>query len=345
MLIQNNSKELMDRFAKAESDIKDIDTEVNSLIKNIENKVSIISQAQDYSEYLLGQLQEKDSPGDSDKIVFAYENDIVSGAYGIYGQTIHPRFLTTDNIFNFSTSVGPVYKDVATVKINTDTKKQFADILKDDAVADQQPVFDLYKDNAVSMTITIPTNSTLIKRQFNVIELCPFLPGSFDIATITIVQSDGTEYNYPGSIDKCGCMRICFPNKIQLKEITFVFKLNYQTSGSLYPFGFRHIYFLDVDYADSSIILPITKKSYIDYISEEISVHDQYGIHNSSEDTCSKWGIKAYMYYNNNILENEITPLYGSNQSYIPRNIKTIYLQIPITTSLFSMEFSKISLR
>ena len=335
----------MDRLAQDEANIKSLDTQLDSLIKNVENKTSIIYQTQNYTEYLLNQLHEKGVANDSDKIVFAYEDDIVSGAYGIYGQTIHPRFLSSNNIFNFKTSVGPVYKDIATVKINDDIKKQYTDMLKDDAVLDQQPVFDLYKDNAVSITITIPTDSTLIDRQFNVIELCPFLPGSFDIESIIITEQDDTEYDYPGSIDKCGCMRICFPDKMQLKEITFVCKLNYQTNGSFYPFGFRHIYFLNVDYADSSIVIPITKKSYINYISEEISIHDQYGIHNTLNDTCSKWGIRAFMYFNNNILENEITPLYGSNQSYISRNIKTFYLQIPITTSLISMEFKKIDLR
>lgn len=345
MIQKNNSKELMERFQKAESDIKDIDNQLTSLIKNVENKVSIIHETQIYAEYLLNQLQEKENTDDSDKIVFSYEDNIVSGTYGIYGQTIHPRFLNVDNIFNFSTSVGSVYKDVATVTINDETKKQYSDILKDDTISDQQPVFNIYQSNAVSIKIAIPTDSTLIKREFNVIELCPFLPGSFDIESIKITESDDTEYEYAGSIEKCGYMRICFPNKIQLKDITFVCQLNYQSTGSFYPFGFRHIYFLDVDYADSSIIIPITKKSYIDYISEELSVHDQYGIHNTSEDTCSKWGIKAYMYYNNNILENEITPLYGSNQSYISRNIKTIYLQIPITTSLISMEFKNINLR
>lgn len=345
MIYRNNSKELMDRLAQDEANIKNLDAQLDSLIKNVENKTSIIYQTQNYTEYLLNQLHEKGAANDSDKIVFAYEDDIVSGAYGIYGQTIHPRFLSSNNIFNFKTSVGPVYKNIATVKINDDTKKQYADMLKDDAVLDQQPVFDLYKDNAVSITITIPTDSTLIDRQFNVIELCPFLPGSFDIESIIITEQDDTEYDYPGSIDKCGCMRICFPDKMQLKEITFVCKLNYQTNGSLYPFGFRHIYFLNVDYADSSIVIPITKKSYINYISEEISIHDQYGTHNTLNDTCSKWGIRAFMYFNNNILENEITPLYGSNQSYISRNIKTFYLQIPITTSLISMEFKKIDLR
>lgn len=345
MIYRNNSKELMDRFAKAETDIKNLDVRLDSFVKNVQNKTQVIHETNKYIEYSLNTLAEKGSADDNDKIVFAYEDNIVSGAYGIYGQTIHPRFLNSNNIFNFKTSVGPVYKDVATVKINDDTKKQYADLLKDDAVLDQQPVFNLYKDNAVSLTITIPSDSSLIDREFNVIELCPFLPGSFDIVTMTITEEDGTEYDYPGDIEKCGCMRICFPTKMQLKEISFVFRLNYQTIGSLYPFGFRHIYFLNADYADSSIVIPVTKKSYINYISEEVSVHDQYGTHNTLNDTCSKWGIRAFMYFNNNILENEITPLYGSNQSYISRNIKTFYLQIPISTSLISMEFKKIDLR
>lgn len=345
MILRNNSKNLMDRFGQAEADIKTLDTKLAELKTNLENKTAVVNQSQTYIQYLLAQVQEKNSFDSSDRIVFANEDNIISGAYGIYGQTIHPRFLSVNNIFNFSTSMGPAYKDVANVTINNTSKKQYADILKDDAISDQQPVFDMYQTNAVTIDIEIPSDSTLIDREFNVIELCPFLPGSFDIQKILITEQDDVDYDYPGVIPKCGCMRICFPNKFKLKKITFVCQLNYQANGSFYPFGFRHIYFLDVDYADSSIIIPITKKSYINYISEEITVHDQYGTHSTAEDTCTHWGIRTFMYFNNNILENEITPLYGANQSYLSRNIKTIYLQIPIQTSLFSLEFRKIDLR
>lgn len=345
MITRNNSLNLMNRFAQAEADIKSLTDRLVAVQQNLEQKTAVINRSQQYNAWLLQQIQEHGAVTNSDKIVFANEDSILAGAYGIYGQTIHPRFLGFTDMFNFQTALGPVYKDTATVSINGETKAAFNDILKDDAVSGKQPVFTEYKENAVVLTVAMNSDSVMLDREFNVIELCPFLPGSFTITGITITQQDDTEYEYPGSIEKAGAMRICFPDKLKLKSVTFRIALSYQTDGGLFPFGFKHILFLNADYADSRVIVPVTKKAYIDYISEELVVHDQYGVHNDTADTCTKWGVKAYLYYNNKQLENEITPLYGANQSYINRNVKTIYVDIPIQTSLFSLEFKTIGLR
>lgn len=343
MIVKNNSFELMNRFKKAEQDINNIAASFEDLKNNLETKTKVLAQNNDYALWLLNKIKEKKY--NTNKILLADEDKIIAGAYGIYGSTVHPRFLSSSNLFNLKTSLGYVYKDIATVSINEEEKKEYTNILKEDSISGKTPILEKYQGQDVKVKIEINTDSIFVERDFNVIELCPFLPGSFSISEIRIEESLGDIYTYPGDINKTGLIRICLPKTLKLKSIIFFIHLEYQTEDNLYPFGFKHIYFLNAKLGTSSIIVPVEKNGYIDYISEEITVHDQYGIHRDAEDTCKKWHIKLYMHYSNDQLMNEIIPLYGTNQSYLSRNIRTFYMEIPITTSLVSVDFKNIQLK
>lgn len=343
MIKKLNSAELMDRFTKAETDIKAIDSRLTLLTNAFSKRADVLRQEHAYNNVLLQELREKIGSGaNNDTIVFANEDGILSGHYGIYGQTIHPAFVNTpNNAFNFRTSVGYVYKDIATVTINDETKKSYSDILKHDSILDQEPIFQEYNTNSITLSIAIDSTSSLLDRTYNVIEFCPYLPGSFDITSLTLIDINDNELSLD-EITHVGSMRICLPTKYAFKSMTMKITLNYQDTTNKFPFGFKHIYFLDADYMDSSIIVPITKQDNIASITEALTIHDQYGVTSS---TCSAQGIQIYLYFNGGTLENEITPLNGSNQSYIVRNVKTIYAKVPIDRSLISLSFKSIETR
>lgn len=350
MIQQENSYNLMERFAKTESDIKSIRNSMYTIQEDMEKKLTTINAVQQYNTYLLRQIQEKKRNQDdkSNCIVFAYEDDIVAGNYGIYGQTIHPSFIGTPrNLFNFYTSQGYVYRDIATVTINDDTRDEYKDILKHDSILGQSPVFFQETDDYVTMEIKFADN-VVSDRTANVIELCPFLPGSFSIEELTIQPQSGAAVQYTDlekqiqNIDEVGRMRIILDEKVSLKTVTFKIRLYYTHNGT-YPFGFQHIYFYNANISDTSYaIVRIQKPSYIDYISEKIYLHDQY---QTLETSCSEQNIQAYMYYKDGILTGEIGTTDNSERNYLTKNVNTIYVKIPIKTGLISMTYKTIGLR
>ena len=333
----------MDQFSEAKEKINAIDDKLTEIRSGMEKRLAVVNEIQEYQDSLLQQLTEKS--GTNDKIVFSDENNILSGTVGIYGQTIHPLFLAQpNNVFNYKTGAGYVYKDVATVTINDAGNAAFKNILKHDTVSDIEPVFSYYQSNTITMAIEIDSNSSLIDRTFNVIEMAPFLPGSYTlISAYVIEQNSDTPIIVAQNIEHAGSMRICLPRKMNAKKIVFAIKLNYMNGNkNAYPFGLKHVYLYNAYIGESTIIVPITKTNYISALSEEITIKDQSGIYDT---TCSEKGIKLYMYYNNNTLEGQITPMTAANQNYLSQNVKTVYAQIPITNGIISLNFKSIKTR
>lgn len=353
MIQKENSYDLMQRFMQAESDIQDIKNTIDSIEVQNEKKIAVTQSVQQYVMWKLQQLSVKTDGANvkSDRVVFADEDCIVEGSYGIYGQTIHPAIIGTPrNVLNYQTTAGYVYRDIATVTINDETQDEYCDMLKHDTILDQNPVFDKYTDN--NLTLKIELNSSVVSdRTTNMIELCPFLPGSFSIQTLTITAKSGATEQYTDeqtieeytNISNVGAMRICLTNSIALASVEMQIRLNYTDSQGLYPFGFKHIYFYQVNFSgDSYVVASIEKNSYIDYVTENIIFHTQWG---KVESTCTAESIQTYLYYTNGQLKNEIATTNNSIQNYIPQNVKKIYVRIPILTGMISFEYETIQTR
>ena len=86
----------------------------------------------------------------------------------------------------------------------------------------------------------------------------------------------------------------------------------------------------------------VIKDKYIDWISEDIIIHDQNGRY---ETTCSEQNIKLYAEYNNGVFSFEIATSKGLTQNPIPRNIKEFWVSMPIIRSINSIKFKEISTR
>lgn len=353
MIPKENSYQMMQRFAKAESDIQLIQQNIDSIQVQNEKKLAVVQAVQQYSLWKMQQLITRIGSGvaQSDRIVFADENYIVAGNYGIYGQTIHPAFVGTPrNVLNFQTNAGYVYRDIATVTINDEIKDEYCDILKHDSILDQSPVFNRYTSNDVTLTISL-NSSVVSDRTTNVIELCPFLPGSFTILSMTITAKSGAVEQYTDektveehiNISEVGAMRICLTNAIPLASVTLHIRIDYQDNQNTYPFGFKHIYFYHANFSStSSVVVLLEKNGYIDYVSEDILFQTQWG---SAESTCKAEDVKSYLYYTNGVLQNEIATMNNSIQNYIPQNVKKIYVSIPIKTGMIAFEFKSLGIR
>ena len=274
------------------------------------------------------------------------------GEFDSYGLTVHPKFLRTpSNIFNFRMQTGPVYKNNALVRINGKEKLEYQGMLMHDAIDQKYAAFEELDTDTVELEIEVDPNNLLGATAFNTIEFLPFIPGSFTINRIDIYTMqdyktkdlDTPSYSVLSSFDHVGPSRLLLENTFDLYKCVFQIQLHFKNANEKFPFGFRHIYFLNADYnMDSSIILPIHKDTYIDWVSEDIQIRDQYGYR---ETTCTEEKIKSYMSYINGNLDFQIGTSKGLLQRTIPKNIHDMYVHIPLTKSLISIKFNTIATR
>lgn len=347
MIFKNNSKDLMDRFHNAEDSIESIKTDLNNLITLHKKRSSVIEAIQLYDADMIQKIieQTNNASNISNKIVFSLEDNIASGKYGVYGQTIHPAFVSEpDNIFNFKTSEGYVYKNNGIVSINDTIRPEYRNILKHDSIEDLYPIFDEYDTDTIKLKIEFDSTGVVADKTFNVIELSPFLQGSFNIVSMEIEQDnalDSSTITYE-NINSVANMRICLSNKTVMKSITLNIKLLYQNTGGKYLFGMKHIYFYNADYASSYIVYNFKLNQYIDSISDKITFHTQFA---NVDTSCTQEGIKIYLYLSGGTPSYEIALSSNSTPNDIGRNTKNLYVYVPLNTSIISMEFDSISLR
>lgn len=353
MAIQrNNSYQLMKRLEDDESIIKSVRNDIEDILAAEQSKFAVINAIQKYNldrEYKIIERLRSVSTGSNDRIVLAHEEDIVAGDYGIYGETVHPSFVGAPrNVLNVSTAAGYVFRNgVAKVTIDDDTRDEYLDILKHDSILPQAPIF-LQKDSSfVKMKIEF-ADSVVSDRSTNCIEFAPYLPGSFSIEKLLITPQSSASPQFTDkpidirNIDDVGTSRIILEDKIPIKSLEFEIRLKYK-DGDKYPFGFKHIYLYDANInTNSFIVVRLKKSSYIDYISEDITLRDQF---EEKRTTCSAEDIHSYLYYSENNLQQEIGTNDSMSRLYLAKNVNTIYIRIPLKTSLLSFEFNTVGTR
>lgn len=352
----NNSLEMMNKFNNALENIDNINTELKSIKTSMDTKLSVINTYNLYTTSQLENLRLSDIGTNSNRIIFNYNNDkIVAGEYSSYGQVVHAGFVKlATNIFNFITETGPLYKDNAIVEfydkdeettdlINRDYKYDYSNILKHEADKTKEDVFKVLEKDTVTMAVQVNVGNLSGGTNFNMIEICPYLPGSFSIEEIriwTLDQYYTQDMLFPDTTisniySKVGSTRIALDTKKALYRIEFDIHVLYQMNG--YPFGLRHLYFLnaDMDTESDYLIVSMEKSDYIDSVGQDILIITPYG---NVETTADKYGVEYYMFYDNGTLQ---TPI--SNP--IARNITTFYAKIPLKEPLIGIEFKDIQLR
>lgn len=378
MEVKNTSKYFVDLVESMKEDYIKLQSSINNQHKSYNKKLEIMNAVLEYNNSLTVRL-EKDFDAlkennriseatydgnilhrknifNSNKILFVDTTKILknNSSYDTYGNCIHPKVIgNIENVLNFNSSVGYIFKPTAVVSINGETSQEFTDVLKHDTIADKLPTFDQYTDNVLTLTIEFPENPIVGSANCNAIELSPFLAGAAVLKTITIITTPGTQltndavimdYNQP-----LEDTRILFDNIYSIKSLTLSFDLTFVNNLGLYPFGLRHIYLYNANFDTerSNIVIRNDYQNLIKYIDDEIVISNQDADNTSNKysahkTTCSEQGIKLYSYYANNNLLYQIETHTRDTANQLSRNTKTFYADIPVKKSMYSIEFKKV---
>ena len=354
MIQKINSKEIMDVLQKSQDSIKDIENNVATAKLELNKRLEVIKNEQEYSAQELANIKNMLADGarkSIDNKIVLVKSDIVSGAYEKFGCSIHPAFIKTPtNIFNFDTVAGAIFKDNANVKINDTVKESYKSILMHDSIVGKSVAFEEFDSPELTLEVAVNPDDLLGSTDFNIIEIMPFLPGSFSIERIQVftMQDYKTNSMLPATeiintIDDVGISRIMIDKTRTLYRCVFDIKLNFRNANGKYPFGLKHLYFLKGSYdPDSKIIVKKTTDNFIDWISEDITVVDQSG---KIETTCTEEKVKLFMSYSGDVPSFEIATSKGLTQNSIARNIKEFFIQIPLVRSINSLRFKTIAER
>nr|DAK26738.1 MAG TPA: hypothetical protein [Caudoviricetes sp.] len=354
MAIQRmSSRQLMDVFDQAEESMSVLRSDINDVKQEVNRRLAILSNIAEFSTESITRLNEltllKEDTVPS--TIILNRANIVGGIYDKYGLNILPSSPSVPvNIFNLFAATGPVFKNNANVYVNGEFNANAINMLMYDSVKDKRSFFEEYTSPDITLKISVNPNELLGNTLFNTIELLPFIPGSFDIKAIRFqsLQDYRAESSSPSTVvsntmPNVGASCVILDKGIELYSCEIDVHINFKNAAGKYPFGLKHIYFLNKNYnKESYVIIKVSKDSYIDWISDNITIHDQKGVRTTS---CSQENIQAYARYKNNVLDMEIPFTRGTTQNSISRNIRDFYLKMPIQTSLTSIRLKQIGLR
>lgn len=343
MIPKISSEELNNILIDAKNKLDVLDKRFDTTKSDMEDKLKVINYESEYVQSTLAKLKSGAYEKVNGMIGFAYQDKLLSGYYDRYGSTIHAELIKSPiNVFNLEVSAFNefYFREDVSVSVNGIEDDKYLSLLKHDAIS--KPIFfDTYKTNLVKVKIELTDLATILgPTKFNVIEIDPFLHGSFDIEEIRIY-----EFTEAGTVDSnqkptilskipgVGIERIVLPQKLNFYKVEIDFRIKYETyrnTSLVYPFGLKHIYFYNMDFkTDSYLIAEITSDKNISYIKDEITIKTPFG-----DETCkiSTSDIELYLDRDGESLElySSIEPSYADEINEIARNVKKIYARIPI---------------
>jgi hypothetical protein len=273
------------------------------------------------------------------------------GQFDSYGSTIHPKFITSPwNVFNLKVSTASTmfFRSDVAVKVNGVEDDSYLSMLKHDSIANKGIFFNEFLSSNVVVDIIPSTTNKLGSNLFNMIEIDPFMAGSFDIKKISIYGFDTT--GNPSStplleldpIVKAGKCRITLPDKYNFSKVTFTFNVNFNmvtSSGNVFPFGLKHIYLYDADFITSSYaVVTLTSDKFISTIESGVIMKTLYKEEPSSFDLR---GLTAYTDTSIMDASTEVLPSTQYEINEIAKNLHSIYVKIPINKeSLIGTSFT-----
>ena len=348
----------MDILSSAQDKMEALSNTNSIIIRNLNKRLTVIKYIQEYEQQQMDQLllllNDNQVSNNYKKIVFARSN-IVQGIYDKFGSTVHPQLLKEPTqVFNFKTATGYVFKDNATVTITvgeeSKTLPEYTSILVEDTVLGKDIFFEEYNTNTVQISVRVNPGELLGSTAFNLLEIVPYIPGSFDITSLEIYSMQGyytgdthPASTFPNRINKVGISRFLIDKTINLYELRMTVHLNFRSDNGKYPFGVKHLYFLDASFnSNSYVTVQVDTTRNIDTISEDVTVVDQSG---TVESTCKEERIELFSSWNNGIGTDEISTSKGLTYNPVTRNIKTFFIRYPILRSVTSLQFNEVSLR
>lgn len=354
MIKKMNSNEMNQILDNAINEIDTIKTNIEDVDNNINVKFSVLKNEQEFSLsqiYAIKELLTNTGVTDySDKIIFS--NQQIYGNYDKYGCCVHPKLSSIPvNMFNFITADGPFYKNNAVIKINNSINMNAIECLKYDTISDKEIFFNEYDSSDLTFNIQIDTGKLVGETKCNMIEIAPFISGSFEITDIAILtkESQLTGGTIPVSIMQdigtVGHTRIMLDSTYNIYEIQFKIKLLFKNDDGKFPFGLKHIYFYNASFdTESYIIAKISKNNYIDTVNDSILLTTQ---NNKTKTSALDYGIKMYLNYDNdsNVLSNELNFSTDNISNEFAVETNEFYIKIPLDKTLYALQFLSINTR
>lgn len=378
MEIKNTSKYFTELVESMQQEYNDLETSIIKQHNSYDKKLEIMNAVLEYSNYLNNQMSRyidslkdgnrinetifdgetvlKKNIYNANKILFADTNKVLeaNSNYEKYGNCIHPKIVgNLDNLLNFNSAAGYIFKNSATVSINEEVKEEYIDVLKHDTILNKMPTFYQYSSDTITLTIEFPDNPIVGSATCNAIEISPFLAGASILKNVTIITTPGTQLSNKAIVidydQPLEDTRILFDNIYSIKTMVLNFKLTFVNNLGMYPFGLRHIYLYNANFdtKNSNIVIKNEYKNLIKYINDNIVISDQsadevgnrYSKHNT---TCSEMDIKLYSYLSNGNLLYPIETHARDIVNQISRNTKVFYADIPVKKAMYSIEFLKV---
>lgn len=378
MELKNTSKYFTELVESMQQEYNDLETSIIKQHNSYDKKLEIMNAVLEYSNYLNNQMSRyidslkdgnrinetifdgetvlKKNIYNANKILFADTNKVLeaNSNYEKYGNCIHPKIVgNLDNLLNFNSAAGYIFKNSATVSINEEVKEEYIDVLKHDTILNKMPTFFQYSSDTVTLTIEFPDNPIVGSATCNAIEISPFLAGASILKNITIITTPGTQLSNKAIVidydQPLEDTRILFDNTYSIKTMVLNFKLTFVNNLGMYPFGLRHIYLYNANFdtKNSNIVIKNEYKNLIKYINDNIVISDQtadevgnrYSKHST---TCSEMDIKLYSYLSNGNLLYPIETHARDIVNQISRNTKVFYADIPVKKAMYSIEFLKV---
>lgn len=378
MELKNTSKYFTELVESMQQEYNDLETSIIKQHNSYDKKLEIMNAVLEYSNYLNNQMSRyidslkdgnrinetifdgetvlKKNIYNANKILFADTNKVLeaNSNYEKYGNCIHPKIVgNLDNLLNFNSAAGYIFKNSATVSINEEVKEEYIDVLKHDTILNKMPIFSQYSSDTITLTIEFPDNPIVGSATCNAIEISPFLAGASILKNVTIITTPGTQLSNKAIVidydQPLEDTRILFDNTYSIKTMVLNFKLTFVNNLGMYPFGLRHIYLYNANFdtKNSNIVIKNEYKNLIKYINDNIVISDQsadevgnrYSKHNT---TCSEMDIKLYSYLSNGNLLYPIETHARDIVNQISRNTKVFYADIPVKKAMYSIEFLKV---
>lgn len=378
MELKNTSKYFTELVESMQQEYNDLETSIIKQHNSYDKKLEIMNAVLEYSNYLNNQMSRyidslkdgnrinetifdgetvlKKNIYNANKILFADTNKVLeaNSNYEKYGNCIHPKIMgNLDNLLNFNSAAGYIFKNSATVSINEEVKEEYIDVLKHDTILNKMPTFYQYSSDTITLTIEFSDNPIVGSATCNAIEISPFLAGASILKNVTIITTPGTQLSNKAIVidydQPLEDTRILFDNTYSIKTMVLNFKLTFVNNLGMYPFGLRHIYLYNANFdtKNSNIVIKNEYKNLIKYINDNIVISDQsadevgnrYSKHNT---TCSEMDIKLYSYLSNGNLLYPIETHARDIVNQISRNTKVFYADIPVKKAMYSIEFLKV---
>ena len=327
----------MEVFTTAVQKTEEVSKSLADTKEELAEKIALLDTQYEYALSTLTNLSSRPAAADG-KIIFDEVEKY--GMFDSFGLTIHPKLSKTPrNLFNYLTTRGYLFKNNIEVTVNQEDAPHLLEAMKEDGIPSKKLYIDEYDTDILDIVITPNSKSPLGSLRCNMMEIMPFLPGSFNIEYINFYSRDNLVaplHVIAGGITNVGSQRIILEDKVDLGRIEMRVKLLYKNSKGKYPFGLHHLYFQEANFLSGSyVILRADRNSNISYIYDKLAMKTQYGI--SSEESSAEWGIRYYASYDGDNLTHEIETSTDTDPSYVSRNTKTVFIYVPLTASLISI--------